>query len=176
MRLLTEEDLLSRKIIIINNLSNPKLNKEISSKIKGLNSNYLIVLLKEISDSEFSTNSNFRIFSWSIFKNSIQKRSASHWSSKNYLKKSKILKKEKILIFLNKFFKTKKNYLKFAIDKESMFLLQKKFEINNIENEIRKYNQNVVIYENPSDLSDLLQNITLIFYYLFYPIYSLLFF
>ena len=176
MKLLTEEDLLSRKIIIINNLSNPKLNKEISSKIKGLNSNYLIVLLKEISDPEFSINSNFRIFSWSIFKNSIQKRSASHWSSKNHLKKSKILKKEKILIFLNKFFKTKKSYLTFAIDKESMFLLQKKFEINNIENEIRKFNQNVVIYENSSDLPDLFQNITLIFYYLFYPIYSLLFF
>ena len=88
MRLLTEEDLLNRKIIIINNLSNPKLNKEISSKIKGLKSNYLIVLLKEISDPEFSSNSNFRIFSWSIFKNSIQKRSASHWSSKNHLKKN----------------------------------------------------------------------------------------
>jgi hypothetical protein len=176
MRLLSEDDLFNKKIIIINNLSNPKLSNKISSKIKRLDSNYLVIFLKEISDIKFLNNSNFRIFSWSIFKNSIQKRSASHLSSKNYAKKSQILKRKKILYILNSIFKTKKNYLKFAIDKETMFLLQKKFEIKNIENEIRKFNEDLTIYENKSKLPRIFQNITLVFYYLFYPIYSLLFF
>jgi polysaccharide biosynthesis PFTS motif protein len=77
---------------------------------------------------------------------------------------------------LNSFFKTKKNNLEFAIDKENMILLQKKFEIKNVENEIKKYNKNVRTYENNSKLINSFQHINLIFYYLFYPIYSLFFF
>mgnify|MGYP006088974323 CR=1 FL=1 len=47
MRLLSEKDLYNKKIIIINNLSNSKLNFKISSKLKNLNSNYLVIFLKE---------------------------------------------------------------------------------------------------------------------------------
>ena len=58
MRLLSEKDLYKKKIIIINNLSNSKLNFKISSKLKNLNSNYLVIFLKEFSNKEFLKNDN----------------------------------------------------------------------------------------------------------------------
>jgi len=176
MRFLSEEDLYKKKIIIVNNLSNSKLNFSISSKLKNLDSNYLVIFLKEISNKELLKNNNYRIFSWSIFKDSVKKRFASHWSSKNNLKKSQILKKKQILNILKDFFKTKKINLIYAIDKENMLLLQNKYEIQNIENEIKKYNDDVTTYTNYSKLINIFQHINFVLYYLFYPIYSLFFF
>ena len=40
-----------------------------------------------------------------------------------------------------------------------MILLQKKFEIKNIENEIKKYNKNVFIFDNTQNKSHLLQHL-----------------
>ena len=176
MKILSENDLKKKKIIIINNLSYHKINKEIILKLNKIDSDDLVIFLKEISDQKLLKKFNCRVFTWSIFRDSVKKRFSSHWSSKRYLNKNKILKRKKILNLLNNFFKTKTNHLQYAIEKENLILLQKKFEIKNIENEIRKYNKNVLIMDNNQQKSQLLQHVNLIFYYLCYPIYSLFFF
>ena len=51
--------------------------------------------LKEISDQKLLKKFNCRVFTWSIFRDSVKKRFSSHWSSKRYLNKNKILKEKK---------------------------------------------------------------------------------
>ena len=99
MKLLSEDDLYNKKIIIVNNLSIKKISHQVSYKLKRLNPNYLVIFLSEISNKELLKNNNYRIFSWSIFKNSVKKRFDSHWSAKLYLNKNHILKKKKNFIY-----------------------------------------------------------------------------
>jgi len=176
MKLLSKDDLKYKKIVIINNLLNKKPIYQIKNKIKKLHSNSLIIFLKEVDDKILKENMNCKIFSWSIFNNSIKKRCDSHWKSKKYSSNNQIIKSKLMIKFLSGLFKVKKNQLKNAVDKENMILLQEKFELFNINKELAKYNKNITILNNISSITTIFENIRLTLFYLFYPFYSLFFF
>ena len=176
MKLLSKDDLKYKKIVIVNNLLNKNPTYQIKNKIKKLHTNSLIIFLKEVDGKILKENLNCKIFSWSIFNNSIKKRYDSHWKSKKYSSNNQIIKSKLIIKVLSKFFNVKKNQLKHAVDKENMILLQEKFELLNIIKELTKYNKNITILNNISTITTIFENIRLTLFYLFYPFYSLFFF
>ena len=85
-------------------MSYHKINKEIILKLNKIDSDDLVIFLKEISDQKLLKKFNCRVFTWSIFRDSVKKRFSSHWSSKRYLNKNKILKRKKNFKFIKQLF------------------------------------------------------------------------
>jgi hypothetical protein len=176
IKLLEIIDLKRKKIIIINNLDNHKINSQTIKKIKEINSEYIVIFLKKPDNKNLFKKKNYRTFNWHIFKDAYKKKYNSHWQSKKSVTRNNLIKKNSIINFLNTFFLTKKDFIEYAVVKENLILLQKKNEFLDACKEIKKYNKNLVIIDLQKNLlQESLQNIKLVLLYFLYPFYSIFF-
>lgn len=88
MKLISINEIKNNNIIILNNLDKSLIKSKIIKKINNINNkkNTIILFLKEHKEKKIKFVKNHRIFSWSIFKNSMFLRYNSDLEAKKKLK------------------------------------------------------------------------------------------